>query len=156
MKHPPRRCTARRTDGRRCRSWAVRDSDQPLCASHLKASHREASRQPRPTEAGSLGFYDGAYPVEEAIDLLYKPQARNLKGELGLTRLAVRQALLRLKQELDPAEFAQLIALIFKGAHTIADIIRIQRSISGGEDELLQPEIRAALDEMSAEKGYDL
>jgi len=156
MKHHTRRCTARCKDGRPCRSWAVRDGGEPLCASHRKASRRKATRQPRPTEAGALGFYEGAYSVEEATDMIYTTQARDLKDELSVTRVAVRHALLRLEQELDPAEFAQLLTLIFKGTHTIADIMRVQHTIPTGEDDLLGPEILAAIDEILAEKGYDL
>ena len=141
----------------RCRG----DGDQALCARHSQAGGREAggraaSKPPPQTGARALGFYEGAHPVEEAADLLYATQAKNLKDELGVTRLAVRHALLRLKQELEPAEFTQLIALIFKGAHTIADILRIQRSFPTDQDDQLQQEINAALDQLSADWDIDL
>jgi len=155
MKHHPRRCTARCKDGRPCPSWAVRHGDEALCASHRKARRLEAIQQLRQTEASALGFYEGPYSVEQAADMIYTTQAANMKDELRVTRVAVRHTLMRLQQELEPAEFARLIALIFKGAHTIAAIIRVQRSISDGPDDPLGPEIRAAINEISAEKASD-
>jgi hypothetical protein len=73
-----------------------------------------------------------------------------------LTRVAVRHALLQLQQDLDPAEFILIIKLIFRGTRTIANILRIQRSISGDQDDLPRPEIAAALDDLSAKWGVDL
>jgi hypothetical protein len=157
MKPLARRCTAQRKDGRPCRSWAVRDSDEALCASHLKAGHGQASRVTASHRvAKPLGFYSDAYSVEEATDHMLKNQSSDLKDELAITRLAVRHALLLLKQEPDPAQYARLIAQIFKGARTIAGIMRVQRSISPDQNELLPPEILGALEEMSAENDYDL
>ena len=177
MNHQARQCTARRKDGRPCRSWARRDGDQALCARHSKARRREAShheashrearhhearrrdagQHPPQTEDGALvGFYGGAHPVEEAADLLYATQARNLKAELAVTRLAVRHVLLRLKQEPEPAEFAQLIALIFKGVRTIVEIMRVQHSFPSEEDERLQQSIFAAIDEIAPKTGLCL
>ncbi|MGD2079343.1 MAG: hypothetical protein PVH18_13245, partial [Chloroflexota bacterium] len=169
--------------GRPCRAWAVRNSEEPLCASHRKsrprlarpraarpvpaivldcharlreASHREDGQRPHQAEAGTLGFYEGAFSVEDATGQLHKSQARHLEDELTLTRVAVRHALLQLQQDLDPAEFILIIKLIFRGTRTIANILRIQRSISGDQDDLPRPEIAAALDDLSAKWGVDL
>ena len=156
MKPQARQCTARRKDGRRCRCWALRDSQKALCARHNEASHNEASRRKRPTEPRAPSFYEDAYNVDEAADLLYQAQAKNLDDELNVTRVAVRRALQQLQRDLDPAGYARILKLIFRGTHTIADIMRVQRTISRDQDELFPPEIREVLDQISAEKGYDL
>jgi hypothetical protein len=150
MTQPPRRCGASRKDGRPCRAWAVRGSEPARCASHLGQPLRE--QEAEKPEAGD--FYESAYEVREAADLLYKAAEKELKGELRITRVALRRALEQLRQELQPSEYARLIELIFKGAHTVADILRIQRSLSGDE-ELFPPEIGEAIDYVRGQRDKE-
>lgn len=97
------RCSARRKDGRPCRAWAVRDSEQALCASHLR-QNRQAAEQ--------TGFYDLGYTVDEATDLIYQAAERDLNAELGVTRAAVRRVLEQLSQDLEPSKYRRLIELL--------------------------------------------
>lgn len=147
MKRDGRRCQARRKDGQPCRAWAKRDSDEALCSSHLKLAK---------SETGAAGFYEGAYGIEEAADLLFKANEKDLVDEVKVTRVAVRRILKHLQQELEPAEYARLFDLIFKGTHTIADIMRAQRSLSGAKDDLIPPEVDVAITKVGRKKGYDL
>lgn len=144
MTHITRRCSALRKDGRPCRAWAVRGSDPALCANHL-------DREPE-----ASGFYERSYSIEEAADLLYKTAEKDLKEELGVTRVTLRRALEQMQQELDAAEYARLIELIFRGAHTIADIMRAQNSLSGGGEDFVPPVIGEVLTEIGNERGIEL
>jgi hypothetical protein len=150
MTQLPRRCGAPRKDGRPCRAWAVRGSEPARCASHLGQPQREEEAEKQ--EAGD--FYESAYDVREAADLLYKTAEKELKGELRITRVALRRALEQLRQELQPSEYARLIELIFKGAHTVADILRVQRSLPGDE-ELIPPEIAEAIDYVQGQRDRE-
>lgn len=147
MTQDARRCSARRQDGQPCRAWAVRDSDPALCANHLKQQRQEKE---------ASDFYERAYDLDEVADLLYKAEEKDLKDEVRVTRVAVRRLLDQLRQELDPAEYARLIGLIFKGTQTIADIMRVQRGLSGDNKDLIPPAVDYALTEINRERGTKL
>lgn len=151
MKPSARQCTALRKDGRRCRAWALRDGDEALCASHI-----EASRQKSQPETGERCFYQDAFDIEEIAGLLAMAQPDSLAEELTVTRVAVRRALLQLQRDLQPVEYARLVKAIFDGMHTIAGIMRVQRTISAAQDDTFPSEVRELLKEISADKGWDL
>jgi len=73
---------------------------------------------------------------------------------LRVTRVMVRRVLTQLKQEMERAEFNELIGLFFRGAQTIAGIMRAQRSISNKTGDQLPPAIGRALSKVG--KKYDL
>jgi hypothetical protein len=147
MNEKTRRCSARRNDGRPCQAWAVRDSEEALCATHLK--RRRAAQEDR-------GLYEAAYNLDEMADRIFKAEDKDLKDELGLTRIAVRQALDQLNETLEPDEFRRLIALIYRGTLAIAGIKRAQRSLKNtGKDDLPQA-FDEGLSLFSEERGLDL
>jgi hypothetical protein len=154
MTHDPQRCGGRRKDGRPCRAWAARGSDPPRCASHLNQVETEENDDDEDVaDPAAGGFYESGYNIKEATGLLYKSGDQSLKAELRVTRMAMRRALEQLRCELDPVEYARLIELIFKGAHTVADIMRAQRALAGGDKDLIPPEVDEAITYVLRKKG---
>jgi hypothetical protein len=182
MTHIARRCSAKRKDGLPCRAWARRDSDPALCASHRTAEAPQAeapSEEARNTQAQNTeapgeeaqntqaqnieapneedgDFYATGYSSQELADLLVKDDKKGLKDELRATRVIVRRVLEQLKQELEPAEYARLIGLVFKGTHTIADILRAQREASNGGKDARPQWLEDALTDEARKRNTDL
>ena len=148
MPEDARRCTARRKDGRPCRAWAVREGQRPLCASHRKPAASDGQEAP--------GFDLHAYTLAEIADLIYQQEEKNLHDELRFTQAGVLAVLRQWKQDLDQAEFAQLMALLFNGARTITGIIRAQQAAAKRDKDQIPAHVADALTDMRSEWDMEL
>ena len=150
-----RKCSATTAKGVPCNAWAVRESQPPLCATHLKLTGGAGapdSNQNRRTH----GFYSSTYTVEELADLVSHAIDDSLDDELSATRVAVRRVLEQLHGELPAEEYSRLASLIFTGANTIARLLRTQRVLSGDSADSISGAIAVALDELANEWNVDL
>lgn len=149
---PPPKCTATRKDGAPCRGRPVRGSEPPLCPAHSK----KTIAQRRKTPVQSHGFYNRTYTLEEIADLVNLAVDDSLADELAASRVAVRRVMGQLHQEMAPEEFSRLAGLVFRGANTIARLVRAQQALAGGASGQLARAIAQALDELAAEWGVPL
>ena len=169
-------CSFRTKAGRPCRAWAVRGSDPPACSSHLQASAKgEATGLARAgfceraeellrllaldEEVPEAGFYRHTLSDEELADLVSYAAEESLEDEIACTRIAVRRTLELLNrgsETMSESEFLRAAGLVFRGARTIALLLREQRVLTGGEDSRLQEIFDAALDILSEEWGIEL
>lgn len=140
-----RKCTAVNQDGRRCRAWAVRESEPPQCSAHggysVGAGAPEGNRN-----ALKHGYYArGLRPEELEVIDLYK--ARSLQGELVLARVMVMRLVDYLKAESrTAAEMCAVMKYVFIGLRTIAHL----EERLGDWDEGIWEEALAALKEKHA------
>ena len=139
MSHTSRRCSALRADGRPCRAWAVRDSEPARCPSHIGPEQSE----PQEGESQASGR-----TIDEAADLPSENVDEALANQLREMQLLVRQILAQLQHELDPDEYARLVNLAFKGAHTVTDISRALKALSGKAKGGLPPEFEEAIEKV--------
>ncbi|UCG24986.1 MAG: hypothetical protein JSW55_03050 [Chloroflexota bacterium] len=144
---PARKCTARRKDGRPCQAWARPGGEPALCAAHTRASESKKDR---------AGFYRPAYTMQEVADLLNVAMDTDLSDELSAARIAVRRVLQQLEQQLSPAEYVRMAELIFRGANTIAGLLRAQLDLSREKSEILLEALSKALDEIGEERDAKL
>jgi hypothetical protein len=131
-----RRCEAIKADGSRCRAWAMRGSDPPLCAGHKRpGEQRLAISEPR-RDLTHIG---------EVVADLAERQAQLTEY---LAALMERGA--------DVEEVARLFALHGQNASRLGRLLRDQRALSGESADGLLEAIGKALDEMSQELGIEL
>jgi hypothetical protein len=133
--------------GRPCKGWAVRGSDPPACASHLRASLEEP------------GFYSRTLTDEEMADLVRYAAETTLDDEIACTRVAVRRTLEFLSRgqgSLSEAEYLRAAGMVFQGARTIARLLRDQQALSGESASRMEAILDVALDTLSAEWGVEL
>lgn len=149
---PPSKCSALRKDGAPCCGRPVRGSEPPLCPAHNKTTTAQRSQ----TQIQPHGFYNRTYSLEEIADLVNLAVDDSLADELAATRVAVRRVMGQLHHEMAPEEFARLAGLVFRGANTIARLVRAQQAIAGGASGQLSRAIAQALDELAAEWGVPL
>jgi hypothetical protein len=138
-----RRCEAIKADGSRCRAWAVRGSDPPLCAGH----RQPAASEQRPSEqrlAGSEPRRDLTHIGEVVADLA----ERQAQLTEYLAALMERGA--------DVEEVARLFALHGQNASRLGRLLRDQRALSGESADGLLKAIGKALDEIGEELGVEL
>jgi len=150
-----RRCSATRIDGRPCQAWARRNSDPPLCYAHyILASRVEPDRDGGSQPADSI--YGRVFSEEEVAHLFSLAVSDNLNGEVAAVRMAVRRVVLKLQQELEPADVARLTGLVFRGADTIARLLKTRHSLSEPEANEIVAAFGEALDNLADEWGVDL
>lgn len=154
-----RACTATRADGQPCRAWARHDSNPPLCAAHSDPAPHSPSGPP-PSEPGDLGdghLYDHNFSDQEQARLQSLTHERSLSSEVRLIRVIVD----RLTQDLGPqhdltrADILNTVAALYKGAHMIGKLWKLQVEIEKGGDDI-HPAIASALDEIGEEWNIDL
>ena len=149
------KCTAHTAKHEPCNAWAVRESQPPLCSTHLKlttGAGAPADNQNRLTH----GFYSSTYTVEELADLVSLALDGSLDDELSASRVAIRRVIEQLHNELPPEEYAKLAALVFTGVNTIARLLRTQRVLSGDSADSISGALSIALDEIANEWNIEL
>lgn len=125
-----RRCSATTRRGERCRRWATRDSDPPLCAAHAGHGVGDASH-PGDEPAAAPGHY---LPAPERQEPAHSPQrdGLSLDEEISLARIC----LLRVAEALEAnggltlEQRVRLVTLIFRGVSTIARLLRDRPAVS--------------------------
>lgn len=94
--------------------------------------------------------------MQEVADLLNVAMDTDLSDELSAARIAVRRVLQQLEQQLSPAEYVRMAELIFRGANTIAGLLRAQLDLSREKSEILLEALSKALDEIGEERDAKL
>ncbi len=100
------------------------------------------------------GFYNRALSLEEVTDLVHLAIVDGLDDEIAAVRAATRRTLVKLEEELSPAEFVKMIATVNKGANTIANLLRTRRAISGQAMDGLSNAIAQAIQELQNERQW--
>jgi len=150
-----RRCSATTRRGGPCQRWATRDSDPPLCAAH--AGQCAPSADPSEAEAKtSRGFYFPALLPEE-LDHTLRQSSLTLDEEISLARICLLRVAEALKAngKLTPEQRIRLAALIFKGASTVARLLRDRQAISDEPGDGLLSAVRQAVDKAWSELGVE-
>jgi hypothetical protein len=105
-------------------------------------------------EVGS--FYKSAFTLDEAADLLDRAMGAGLEDEVTAVRVAVRRALMKMEGEMETAEFAQMVGLVFRGANTVAYLLKVRRMMSGETADSLLGSLSQILLELGREQGWEL
>ena len=79
-----------------------------------------------------------------------------LEDEVKAVRVAIRRVMVRLKEQISPAEYARLTSLVFSGASTVSRLLQARKSLGKGETDVIGTATPIALDEISQEKNIDL
>ncbi|RPI58381.1 MAG: hypothetical protein EHM56_01960 [Chloroflexi bacterium] len=148
-----RRCSATTRRGGPCQRWATRDSDPPLCAAH--AGRCAPGADPPEDEANaSRGFYFPALLPEE-LDHTLRQSNLTLDEEISLARICLLRVAEALKAngKLTPEQRIRLAALIFKGASTVARLLRDRQAVSDEPGDTLSSAIGPAVDIAASELG---
>jgi hypothetical protein len=146
-----------------CRAWAIRDTDPPRCSFHRHTpsppdqnlNSKIQNTQSLKSKIKNSQSPTPPYDLEDIANLLLQVSDRPLDAEITTVRTTVRETMLRLREQLEPAEFARIARLVFSGANTIANLLRAQRALSGQSADGLAGAIAQALDELSTEWGLD-
>jgi hypothetical protein len=102
------------------------------------------------------GIYSAAYTLEEVTALISQEMDNLLEDELTAVRIALRRTLLKLREDLEPAEFAVMVSLTLKGANTIANLLRTRRAISGQAADGLTGAMAQILLELEIEQAWKI
>jgi hypothetical protein len=149
MEPPRRKCSATTRRGTPCRRWATRSSNPPRCPAHAACPAKgEAETAP--------GFYLTALTPQE-LDHFLRPGDLTLDEEISLARaclLRVAEAL-KANGSLTPEQRIRLASLIFRGASTIARLLRERQAVSGEPGDSLSSAIGQALGEVARELGVE-
>ena len=144
-----RRCTARTRTGDACRAWAIRGSEPPRCAGHAGAC----------APARKHGFYARTFSPDELDDLAVYGAELGLDDEISVARVALQRVFAFLSRDpdrLDPGEYVRAAELAFKGARTVARLLRDREALTGSSAAELDRIVDQALDLLSAEWGIEL
>ena len=101
-------------------------------------------------------FYQSAYSLEEVADLVSQEIDNGLEDELTAVRVALRRVLMKMGEELEAAEFVRMAGLIFRGANTVAQLLRTRRAISGEAMDGLLGAMAQVLQELETERDWKL
>jgi hypothetical protein len=155
MKPASRRCSATTRRGTPCRRWATRDSDPPLCAAH--GGHTSPSA---PAEGGASPGPGSCFPALLPPEPDESPPqgGLSLDEEIALARACLQRIAEALKTngKLTPEQRIRLAALIFRGASTIARLLRDRQAVSEQEDKELSPAVAQAVAWAVAEAAREL
>jgi hypothetical protein len=146
------RCTATTKAGQPCRAWAVRDSDPPRCAIHLRLARGGAPEGNR--NAVRHAFY--------ATFDLDNPDVRPINGIIA--DLAAKQAqlsamidqLLLRADDTGIADLVKLFSLHGQNASRLGRLLRDRLVLSADTANSFDKIMHQALDELSQEWGIDL
>ena len=101
-------------------------------------------------------FYGRAYTLAEIADLVNLPPDDNLDDELAVVRVMIRRTMSRLHEDLEPAEFGRLAAMVFTGANTVARLLRTRHAIGGRSNEEMDAIFAQVLPEVGKKWGLKL
>jgi hypothetical protein len=105
---------------------------------------------------GRPQFYGRTYTLAEIADLVDLPPDDNLQDELAAVRVTIRRTMGRLYEDLEPAEFARLAAMVFTGANTVARLLRTRHAIGGRSNEEMDAIFAEVLPEVGKQWGLKL
>ena len=103
-----------------------------------------------------VGFYKAAFTLEEAAALLDRAMEAGIEEEVSAVRMAVRRALLKLEGEMDAAEYAGLLRLVFSGANTVAYLLRTKRMMADEAADSIAGSLAQNLAEFHDERGWEV
>jgi hypothetical protein len=147
----PRRCTATRQDGQRCRAWAVPASDPPRCGAHGGGKRRVGAPKGN-TNALKHGFYAGkpgfyaADPAEVTID----------DAIAGLVDKMTRLDEIIARTETNGEYIIRLFELYTQASSRLSRLLRDRRALSGEASDGIAGAIAQAMDELGTELGVNL
>jgi hypothetical protein len=149
MEPPLRKCGATTRRGAPCRRWATRSSSPPRCPAH---DARPAADE---TETAP-GFYLAALLPQE-LDQALRQSDLSLDEEISLARVCLLRLAEALKANgsLTPEQRIRLASLIFRGASTIARLLRDRQAVSDEAGDSLSAAIGRAADEAASELGVE-
>ena len=147
-----RRCSATTRRGERCRRRATRDSDPPLCAAHAGCGAADAS----PPGDEALAAAPGHCPPAPEPDPRAEPpqgDSLSLDQEIALARICLLRVAEALKANgaLTLEQRIRLATLIFRGATTVARLVRDRHAVSDGVGEAYWAAIDGILDAVGAQ-----
>ena len=143
-----------------CRAWAMRNSDPPLCASHVPGLPGAPFGN---RNALTHGFYASALHPDDLKELDEAAYDTTLNDEIIVLRIALRR-LQRMvltgltpdpdPQRLDAQDYARFIGLIFQGINTLSRLLRVRHDLPGNDrwEEI----VNWTLDALSEEWGIEL
>ena len=111
------------------------------------------------------GFYATALPPDEQARLLAPEGITSLDAEIALTRAALDRIYGMLltgvtpginPQPLDAQDYARFIGLAFRGANTVARLLRARMALGGDPTDALSVAMNEVLDDLSEEWGIEL
>lgn len=101
-------------------------------------------------------IYQAAYSLEEAAELLHQAMETGVEDEINAVRISIRRALLKLEEEMDAAEYAKLMRLVFSGANTVAYLLRTKRMVAGEAGDSIAGSLAQILAEFHDERGWEV
>jgi hypothetical protein len=101
-------------------------------------------------------FYKSAFTLDEVADLLDRAMGAGVEDEVTAVRVAIRRALLKMEGEMEAAEFARMVGLVFRGANTVAYLLKARRMMSGETADSLLGSLSQILLELGREQGWEL
>lgn len=138
------RCTEKKNNGTRCKAWAVRGSDPPLCGAHGGGAARPGAPAGN-KNAEKHGAYAGGMPadLDEAIS--------ELQRRLRMVSAYIDEHL----AEMVPADFGRLSSLQAQMTSRLGRLMRDRRVVMG-EDVDADDDFDEALAIVSEILGVDL
>ena len=143
-----------------CRAWAMRGSDPPLCAAHIRDSGAGAPAGNR--NAFVHGFYASTIHPNDLATIDEDATDHSLEGEILIIRIALRRLQHMIvtgatpgpkPKRLEAADYARFIGLTFQGANTLSRLLRVRFELPANPwDEIMD----WALDKLSEEWGIEL
>ena len=150
-----RRCTATTQSGSPCKAWAVHGTEPPLCSAH--AGRNIGAGAPEGNDnAKTHGAYSDLIQPEELARLVTDADDTTLQDEMALTRLANRRLIEHLQDDNTPrADAIAAAQAIFRGARTVALLLRDQRALSGEAADGISGALAQAIHELASEWGIE-
>ncbi|MFZ0546077.1 MAG: hypothetical protein WAM60_11595 [Candidatus Promineifilaceae bacterium] len=102
------------------------------------------------------GFYSAAYTLEEVAALVSQEMDETIEDELTAVRIAIRRVMEEMKEELETAEFAKMVGLIFRGTNSVAQLLRTQRAVSGMAADGMLGAVAQILQELETEQDWQV
>lgn len=145
-----RKCSHVGDKGKKCKAWAIRDSNPPVCAAHRLDGGPGVGAPPNNKNRETHGYYSTPIrelqTIDDIINDLFQRQSQ-------LSGFIEREAL---QGEVEVNDMAKLLGLLGQNASRIGRLLRDKRALSGDAVDGLLSAIGAALDEISTELGIKL
>lgn len=125
----------------------MRGTDPPACVQHRPQANADGTINP--------GFYNRLFSGQESVDLAQLSGEASLADEINAARVAIRRILDYVDargEALSPAALAQLTTLVFRGADSVARLLKTQEALSGA----VADGVVAALEEAARELAQEL
>jgi hypothetical protein len=141
------KCLATTAKGQPCRAWAVHDSNPPRCAAH------GGSKTPIGAPLGNSNAQThGAYAESGGDPVDLSARIRDLDRRItGLSQYIDDNM-----HELDPRDYAALLALHGQLSSRLGRLMRDRASLGGDHDDELHQAMNEALDLVAQDLGIEL